>query len=411
METTTSTAGLPNRLKKNPYAKRWPFAVYVSLFGLLVAGGIGVTLYLAYAHYRAHTDIFYSSFCAINQAFNCDTVSQSRYAVFLNVPVALWGLFGYLFLALLLPLALSGNARRERLWPLFMLTSAFFCAISLWLGYISSTKIHSYCLMCLASYAINLLLLFSAHVVRTRYGQSGFLSGLKRDLEYLWRYRGKAVGLLLPFFLAIGFSVSVLPRYWVPVALTIPDGIGRGVTAEGHPWIGAQDPILEITEFADYQCFQCWKMHQLLRRMVAEFPDKLRLVHVHYPMDHVVNPIVKEPFHTGAGTLAKMAIHAMDKGKFWEMNDYLYYHWQRFGVIDIPETAEDIGLDPKAMRAALRHPYVKERLLQLNIRRGMKLRVLGTPSYLIDNQLYEGTFPFEKIDALRNRGEAIHAGG
>jgi uncharacterized membrane protein/protein-disulfide isomerase len=385
---------------KNPYEKRWPFPVYASFFCLLVAAGIADTLYLSYSHYRAHTDVFYSSFCAISQAFNCDTVSQSRYAVFLHVPVAIWGLLGYLLLALLMPLALSKKARQERMWPLFILICAVFCGISLWLGYISSAKIHSYCLMCLVSYAINLLLLFSAHVIRTRYGRSSFPSGLKHDIDFLWRHRRKAIGLMLPIIIAWVLFVSVVPRYWVPEPLMIPKGIGRGVTEEGHPWIGAQNPVVEITEFADYQCFQCWKMHQILRRVVAKFPDKMRVVHVHFPMDHTVNPIVQEPFHIGSGLMAKMAIYAMEKGKFWEMNDYLYYHWRLDGMVSIHRAAAELNLDEDEMRRAVRSKYIQEVLLKLNIRPGMKRRILGTPSFVIDGKVYQGTFPFEIINRL-----------
>jgi len=172
------------------------------------------------------------------------------------------------------------------------------------------------------------------------------------------------------------------------------------VTEDGHPWIGAPNPVVEITEFADYQCFQCWKMHQVLRRIVAEFPDKVRLVHVHYPMDHTVNPIVHEPFHIGSARMAEMAIYAMKRGKFWEMNDYLYYHWRLNGMVSMHRAATKLGLDEGEMRRAVRSKYVKEVLLKLNIRRGMKRRILGTPSFIIDGKVYEGSFPFKIIDSL-----------
>ena len=386
---------------KNPYRNRWPFSVYVSIFILLVISGIVDAAYLAYSHYRVHTDIYYSSFCAINQALNCDTVSQSPYAVFLHVPVSLWGLIGYVLLALLTIGALSRNARQERLWSLIVLVCAIFCGLSLWLAYISSVKIHSYCLMCIVSYAINLLLLFSGHVVRTRYGKSSFWQGLAFDFDFLWRYRRQTMKIFLPFILAVGLVVGALPRYWTSMPLTIPAGIGQGITEDGHPWIGANNPVLEITEFSDYQCFQCWKMHQILRRIIEENPDKIRLIHVHYPMDHKVNPIVTTPFHEGAGLMAKMAIHAMDQGKFWEMNDYLYMQWRQKGEINTHQGARDIGLNAKEMGAAVRSKYVEERLLKMNIRRGMKIRLMGTPGFLIDGQLYQGTLPFEKIEDLR----------
>jgi uncharacterized membrane protein/protein-disulfide isomerase len=394
--------------KSNRYPKRWPFGVYVTFFVALIIGGIADSTYLAYSHYRVNTDIFYSSFCAVNQSLNCDTVSQSPYAVFLNVPVPLWGVLGYLMLIVLMPLALSQNAKQERLWALYILISASFCGISLWLAYISSVKIRSYCLMCIVSYTINMLLLFTGHVIRTRYGQGPYWRNLKRDFEYLARYRRKLLVLFCPPVLFTALIVVAMPHYWVPIPLTMPENVDRGVTELDHPWIGAQNPVLEITEFSDYQCFQCWKMHQFLRKLVAEYPDKIRLVHVHYPMDHSVNPVVREPFHEGAGLMAKMAIYAMGKGKFWEMNDYLFYHWGKYGKVQSHQAARDIGLDAKEMWAAIHSPYITERLQKLNIRRGMKLRVLGTPSFVIKGQLYQGTFPFQLLDDLQKNFAADH---
>ena len=71
--------------------KPLPFLVYYSgVFVLVLAGAID-SLYLLHSHYRNYVDIDYRSFCAISKAINCDTVSQSPYAIFLDLPVAFWG--------------------------------------------------------------------------------------------------------------------------------------------------------------------------------------------------------------------------------------------------------------------------------------------------------------------------------
>jgi len=382
--------------------KRLPFKLYAAAFVLLIIGGIGTSLYLAVSHYRLYTDIFYSSFCAISQTLNCDTVSESPYSIFLDFPVPLWGLSGYLFLALLTPLALRPEAGRKRLWTLFLVISAVFCLISVWLGYISSFKIHSYCLMCIVSYAINFFLLLTCIVIRDRFGLKSFFRNLKADITFLWHCRRLTMALILPFFAVIILAYLTLPSYWVPQPLKLPENIHRGMTEMGHPWIGAENPELEIVEFTDYQCFQCYKMHQFLRYAVAKFPDKIRLVHVHYPMDHEVNPIVDVPFHVGSGIMAAMAMYAMDQGKFWEMNDYLYYQWRLKRTIESQKAAEALDLNPQGLSRANHNPYVMLRLLKLNIRYGMKLEILGTPSFLINGEVYQGTFPFHLIEELSN---------
>ncbi len=78
----------------------------------------------------------------------------------------------------------------------------------------------------------------------------------------------------------------MIPPYWLFNYTKTSDAIETGITEDGHPWIGSPNPQLIIHEYADYQCFQCGKMHQFLRQLISEYPDKIQLVHHNYPMDH-----------------------------------------------------------------------------------------------------------------------------
>ena len=40
------------------------------------------------------------------------------------------------------------------------------------------------------------------------------------------------------------------------------------------------------------------------QKLINRYPDRIRLVHHHFPMDHQYNPIVQDPFHEGAGSMA-----------------------------------------------------------------------------------------------------------
>jgi protein-disulfide isomerase len=172
--------------------------------------------------------------------------------------------------------------------------------------------------------------------------------------------------------------------------------VKTGMTSDGHPWIGAENPALEIVEFADYLCFQCKKMHHHLRKLVAQYPDAIRLIHRNYPMDHQFNPIVAEPFHEGAGKMAILAIHAAAIGKFWAMNDTLFNLPGADRRIDLNETARQAGMDSRTLAAALEHgPYLQRLLFE--IRDGMKLGIVGTPSYLVNGKIYEGGLPPEVL--------------
>jgi uncharacterized membrane protein/protein-disulfide isomerase len=372
-----------------------PYGFYLAGAVGLAASGLLFSAYLAYAHYRVYTDLAYSSFCAISKAINCDTVSQSPYSIFLNLPVPVWGAAGYAGLALLLLSAAMPAAGRKRSWTLAMLAALAFSTISLYLAGVSTFGIGSYCLLCIATYGVNLLLLFVTWLVRRRFDAGPFLKALGEDLVF-WAKRGRvsaAVALVLVSFLLLTYKT--VPAYWAAPSAVLPSGqLASGITAEGFPWIGAENPEIEILEFADYQCFQCRKMHFHLRQLIASRPDKIRLVHCHYPMDHEVNFLVEEPFHVGSAKLAQLAIYAKSKGKFWEMNDLLYRLAASGRRIDLQALADELGLDVQALATAIEHPAYR-RALEAELRYGMKLQVLGTPSYLIDGRLYEATIPSE----------------
>jgi protein-disulfide isomerase len=250
--------------------------------------------------------------------------------------------------------------------------------------------------MCIGLYAVNLLLLFYTWIIQKRFSDSGLIQGTKKDIGFLWNNKLRFLPPLAAILLSVVLAMVFYPQYWSFQPPPLRADIPKGITADGHPWIGAQDPVLEITEFADYQCFQCKKMHFFLRRLVNENSEKIRIVHRHYPMDHEFNPIVKEPFHVGSGKLALLAIYATSKNKFWEMNDLLYSHAGQKQPLRIKDLADEAGLDVNEMIRAITDRAVRYRL-QRDIVAGIKLGISGTPAYLIEGELYLGQIPPEVV--------------
>jgi protein-disulfide isomerase len=187
---------------------------------------------------------------------------------------------------------------------------------------------------------------------------------------------------------------AFFPAYWRFQPVGLSENIATGVTEAGHPWIGAESPALVITEFADYQCFQCKKMHTFLRHLVADNPGKIRLIHRNYPMDHRFNPIVKKPFHIGSGKMALLAVYAVSRNKFWQMNDLLFAAAGSHKPILIKDLAEQLNLNADDMIHALNSRSVRYRLQQ-DIFAGNKLGIPGTPAFVINGKVYLGQIPAE----------------
>ena len=373
-----------------------PFSVYFLAVTALAFAGLLDAVYLAVSHYRVYTDIGYKSFCAISKSINCDTVSQSPFSIFINLPVPVWGIIGYTFFMLFLPVAWRYRAEKKPIWTLLFLISLLFSAYSVVLALISSFVIHSYCIMCILSYAISFMLLFFTYLVRKRYGIKGFVDNLRHDIGYLWEAKKRSLALFVPFAVGIALVLITFPVYWSFDAPVFSADIPRGITADGHPWIGAQNPKLEIVEFADYQCFQCNKMHFFLRQTLAKYPERIRVIHRHFPMDHEVNPLVKSPVHIGSGKLAMLAIYAATQNRFWQMNDILFSIARVKPEIDIQELAKQTGLDQINLSRSLRDRNVRNSLKK-DIVDGIKQGVRGTPSFVIDGKVYQGQIPPELL--------------
>jgi protein-disulfide isomerase/uncharacterized membrane protein len=381
-------------MKTNKSIKPLPFGVYYWTVTALSLCGLLDAIYLSISHYRVYADIGYSSFCAISQSINCDTVSQSPYSIFLGIPVPLWGVIGYAFMLILLQLAGGKPAEEKRLWTLLFLVSMAFSIYSVILALISNFIIHSYCIMCIVTYGINFMLLFYTYLIRKRFGIKGVFKTLKNDIAFLWRRKTCSLSWFGPFFMAIILLLLFFPVYWSFEPPELSAYIPHGITADGHPWIGAENPQIEIVEFADYQCFQCNKMHFFLRQMMVKYPGKIKLIHRHFPMDHEVNPIVKEPLHPGSGKMAMLTIYAASQNKFWQMSDLLFSIARVTPKIRIKELADKTGLNYNELSRAITNREIQYKLKK-DILDGLKLGITGTPSFVIDGNVYRGQIPQE----------------
>jgi protein-disulfide isomerase/uncharacterized membrane protein len=385
-------------MRKDKSIQPLPFAVYyytIFFFGLV---GLAVSLYLSYSHFRVYTDMGYKSFCAISKAINCDTVSESSYSIFWRLPVPVWGIVGYTFFLLFLLVAKNRDAQNTRVWNLLFLIAAAFTLYSIILAAISTFYIRSYCIMCIVLYAANLLLLFYTRMVGSRFKSGGLLEGLKKDIRFLHSRRSSVLSMFTPFLVGIILLLLFFPAYWQFNPPLLTSELDSGTTEDGHPWIGAKNPKLVITEYTDYQCFSCRKMHFFLRQLIAEHPDKIRLIHRNFPMDHRVNPIVKEPFHIGSGKLALIAIHAATRNKFWQMNDLLFEMAAKSDVIEVRKLAARLEMDPKALVHSVNDRSARL-LLQQDILSALKLKINGTPAYVINEKVYLAQIPPEIIKA------------
>ncbi len=372
----------------------WWAVLILSLAGLLIS------MVLARIHFRANTQAGFHSFCGQGSVFNCDDVARSRYSILLGVPTALWGVLGYLLATALAHAGL--RARRAALTAACgLLLFTGFAALSASLGAVSVFRLHALCILCVATYAINLLL-FALALAQAR--AVGFHEVAAAPWHFVRETPGKATVLLVLLGIMAGGLVAWVPPYWRhdarPRASRLAlQGLARGEEPGGGHWIGAQNPVLTITEFSDYECPHCRQAHTQLRNIVARFPDRVRLVHRHFPLDQECNRSVERPLHQTACRAAVIAECAGRAGHFWEANDSLFDPSISLDTLSEKKIAADLKLDPVALARCMSNEGLAT--VKDDVEVGIALKLGATPAFLVDGQVYIGNLPAAVLERLR----------
>ncbi|HCF60919.1 MAG TPA: hypothetical protein DFS52_23330 [Myxococcales bacterium] len=366
--------------------------------GMLVFGlaGLGVAIELTVLHVRVHLDPAFRSFCAINETVNCDTVAQSPYSVFLGVPVSVWGILGYLAMSgVAIAAFLLKRRGRDVLAGMMLALTGFSVGMSLVLGGISTFKLKCFCLLCMFTYGINLVLLVLSLLEARRWGVAASLQAAVDFVAGEWK-RVLPVGIFGS--VAVVALLAFYPAYWATPAHADVD-LSTGVDALGDPWIGAKEPKLTIIEYSDYQCPHCRRGHEEMRALLAKHPDDVRLVHRNYPLDEACNPKIKSAFHPYACEYAKLSVCAGEQGKFWEANDYLFENGKQESPITPAALVKAIKADPGKLEACMKSSAAQSRV-DANIQEGIRRGIQGTPSFQVGDKVYPGRLPPEVIDSF-----------
>ncbi len=151
---------------------------------------------------------------------------------------------------------------------------------------------------------------------------------------------------------------------------------------------GSPDALVEIVEFADFECPGCAYFAALtepdvMSRLVAT--GEVRFRFMDFPLSDI---------HRNAVAAHNAAACANEQGKFWEMHDQLFQSQDRWNSQAsrrpkpiFAELARTAGLDA----AAWEECYDSERMLPqilANRREGERRRVGGTPTFIIGNRMF-----------------------
>jgi len=321
--------------------------VYLAAVGVLLCG------WLWLLHVRTFLSPAASSFCSVGEKFDCVQVAASRYAVFLGVPWAAYGLVGFVTLGFL--------AARRSILALGLGLVMSVGSIAL-LG-LELFAIGSVCLYCEATHALAWLataLLFLDRKSLVRDAQS----------PLVWQ-----LGVVLPLSALITLGLF-LPRYWGSMTYKAPPTLPTGVTQEGLPWIGSSNPRLTIHEFTDYRCPHCKLASAQTLRALAATSD-VRVVRRQQPRMHCnVNHACES---------ARFAFCALDQGKFWQADRYLFEVSEPRKELDLARASQELGLDRARLSECIESSETWARA-EAEANAAFHLKITSTPGYIVEGK-------------------------
>ena len=185
---------------------------------VLAAAGLAISLYLTATKLAGATALL------CQRGGGCDAVQSSRYAVFLGLPTAAWGVGLYVIVG---ALALAGLTARRWLWAfLLAVVAASFAAL---LTYVELAILHAVCFYCVTAAVIAVALLVVL-VVRKPHSTERRAWGAPRRLLTL----GVAAGVVTIAIGVVGFLFETAAP-----ATAYQEALARHLAQSGAVFYGA----------------------------------------------------------------------------------------------------------------------------------------------------------------------------
>lgn len=206
---------------------------------------------------------------------------------------------------------------------------------------------------------------------------------------------GVFIGLLV---VAVAIYLNVGIKSWKDGV----EGAAQGVDENGYPWIGAQNPVLTIHEYLDYDCPHCPRNHRVLRRHLADKLDKVRLVrHDYARMKCMPNDAT---IKNSRCELVRGAICASKKISFWTWNDAIIENPRTELQMPeypeyLPKKVKTLNLDEAEFNACLFESTTIGRAQEI-YKDTKRAKVSGTPTYIVDGEQLGFSELVKRIDAL-----------
>lgn len=155
------------------------------------------------------------------------------------------------------------------------------------------------------------------------------------------------------------------------------------------PLTGNPDGDVTVVEFFDYRCPYCKQVLPTIKKLL-EADKNVRFVFKEFPILGPESVIAAQ---------AAVAVWKFAPDKYMDFHSAIMGGRGKITEAKVFSLAEDAGLDPDKLRQWIRDPAVNEELAK-NAGIADKLKITGTPAFIVGNQIIRGAADLETMRLL-----------
>jgi uncharacterized membrane protein/protein-disulfide isomerase len=360
-----------------------------TLLMAFAALGLGAASTSSYVHYHLLTDPSYSSFCDVNATVNCTQAYLSQYGSLLGIPVALFGVFFFTLVLLLVGVAGRDGAPARDAVPAYVFAiSTVGLAFILDLGWASYVQLKTFCMLCALTY-VSVIAIFITSGGATTFPMTTLPRRIPRDVRALV---SSPIALVLAL-LFVGGAGTVIAAFPAETTRQAPPPLTDQQRAEIAKWWDVQPKIespipmdgakVMVVIFSDFQCPHCRAAHESYKPIIAKYAASgVRFVLKHFPLEGECNSYAPNGGHSAACEAAAAVVLARQTGKAEKMTDWLFDNQEKLTPSGVREAAHDIGGVPDFNAAYA--DALKE--VRADASLGGVIGVGSTPTIVLDNR-------------------------
>lgn len=143
---------------------------------------------------------------------------------------------------------------------------------------------------------------------------------------------------------------------------------------------GGENATVTLTEYSDFQCPACAAFQPVVKDILDEFPDELKLEYKHFPL----------PIHALSEVAARAAEAAGQQDAFFAYHDLLFENQATWSKAPNPtilfyQYATDLGLDLELFKRHFNSSVLRNKVKEDSVH-ARSLGLSGTPTFFLNGE-------------------------